>query len=292
MTAIEPKLFTVQCASPAGLHRMAYYQWGRSDNPRVLVCVHGLTRNGRDFDVFARSMAQHYRVICPDVVGRGQSDWLRNPAYYGVPQYVMDMVVLLARLNVEQVDWFGTSMGGLIGMSLAAWERAPVRRLLLNDVGPRLDAAALARIGSYVGQDCRFASFDEGLAYLQQLTLPFGPHTAEQWRALNGTMLRRSEDGMTWRLHYDPAIAFAFRAITPELAAAGEAALWQAFERITAETLVVRGAKSDLLSGQTVEEMCRRGMRVQSMEVAGVGHAPSFIAPEQIVRAQTFFLSE
>ena len=128
---------SVQCISPAGLHRMAYTEWGEPDNPKVLVCVHGLTRSGRDFDFLAERLAGEYRVVCPDVVGRGRSDWLKNKALYGVPQYAADMVTLLARLNVDSVHWLGTSMGGLIGMALAAQENTPIARLVLNDVGRR-----------------------------------------------------------------------------------------------------------------------------------------------------------
>src|SRR5512140_3259459 len=137
---------------------MAYAEWGDSGNPRVLLCLHGLTRVGRDFDRLARVMAAHYRVVCPDVVGRGQSDWLRDPNYYVIPQYVSDVVTLIARLDVEEADWVGTSMGGLMGIALAGQAEAPVRRLVVNDVGPRLDAAAIARIGTYLGAPVSFAT--------------------------------------------------------------------------------------------------------------------------------------
>ena len=159
----------VQCLSPSGLHRMAYTEWGARDNPRVLICVHGLTRNGRDFDALAEAMSGHYRVICPDVVGRGQSGHLRDPAAYGIPQYVADMVTLIARLNVETVHWVGTSMGGLIGMALAAQAGTPIRKMVLNDVGPVITAESLLRIGTYVGTDPDWATFDEALAFVRCL---------------------------------------------------------------------------------------------------------------------------
>ncbi len=169
--------YRVQCLSPSGLHDMNYYQWGAPDNPRVLVCVHGLTRNGRDFDELAQHLAAHYRVICPDVVGRGLSAYLRDPAGYAVPQYVADMVTLIARLNVASIDWLGTSMGGLIGMALAAQPQTPIRRLILNDVGPYLDSAALQRIAAYVGADPAWPSFAAAQAEIERISAPFGMRT-------------------------------------------------------------------------------------------------------------------
>ena len=139
--AFEPRQRYVQCASPAGLHRVAYTEWGDPANPRVLVCVHGLTRSGRDFDKVAEALCREYRVVCPDIVGRGLSDWLADSKYYGIAQYVSDMVTLIARLNVETVDWFGTSMGGLIGTAFAGLPNSPIRKLLLNDVGPHIEPA-------------------------------------------------------------------------------------------------------------------------------------------------------
>ncbi len=190
MSSVSPRLGFVQCISPAGLHRMAYHEWGEPTNPRVLMCVHGLTRTGRDFDTVAAALCGEYRVVCPDVVGRGRSDWLADPRRYVVPQYVSDMVTLIARLNVEQLDWFGTSMGGLIGMGLAGLPKSPVRKLLLNDVGPRIAASAVERIGAYLGLPVRFKTFEEGLAYLQTISASFGRHTPEQWRELNGAIAR------------------------------------------------------------------------------------------------------
>ena len=163
---------------------------GDAANPRVLVCVHGLTRTGRDFDALARALCGDYRVVCPDVAGRGRSDWLADPHGYVLPQYAADMVTLIARLNVEQVDWFGTSMGGLIGMALAGLPKSPVRKLLLNDVGPRVAPSAIERIGAYLGLPVRFKTFEEGLAYLQTISASFGRHTPEQWRELNGAILK------------------------------------------------------------------------------------------------------
>lgn len=287
----SPRLGFVQCISPAGLHRMAYHEWGDPANPRVLVCAHGLTRTGRDFDTVAAALCGDYRVVCPDVVGRGRSEWLADPNGYVVPQYVADMVTLIARLNVEKVDWFGTSMGGLIGMGLAGLPKSPVRKLLLNDVGPRLAPSAVERIGAYLGLPVRFKTFEEGLAYLQTISASFGRHTPDQWRELNAAILKpvQGTDGLEWGLHYDPQLAVPFRKSTPEAIAAGEAALWRSFEAIEAPVLVVRGAQSDLLLRDTVAEMVARGKHVSSVEVPDVGHAPTFVDPAQIAIARQFF---
>ena len=174
----------VQCLNPSGFHKMAYTEWGEPDNSNVLVCVHGLTRCGRDFDFLAQAMAHEYRVVCPDVVGRGRSDWLANKSLYGVPQYLADMVTLLARLDVTSVDWVGTSMGGLIGMVLAAHANTPIRRLLLVDVGPVVTAASIARIGEFVGRAPRFDSIEQAEAYLRVVAAPFGALSDAQWRHL------------------------------------------------------------------------------------------------------------
>lgn len=284
----SPRHHHVKCLSPAGFHRMAYTEWGDAANPRVLVCVHGLTRLGRDFDRLARALSPQFRVVCPDVVGRGGSDWLRDPNFYAVPQYVSDMVALIARLDVEAVDWVGTSMGGLIGMALAGQPDAPIRRLVINDVGPRLDAAAIARIGAYLGAPVSFASVDEAIDYVSVVAAPFGLKARDDWRELVEPALRR--DGDRFVLHYDPRIAVPFRSVTPESAAAGEAAMWAAYDRIGCPTLVVRGETSDLLTRETLAEMRGRGPRPQTAEVPGVGHAPTFMFEHEIALVRDFLL--
>jgi pimeloyl-ACP methyl ester carboxylesterase len=284
----EPRLRHVRCLDPKGLHRMGYWEWGEPTNPRVLVCVHGLSRQGRDFDTLARAMVDRYRVVCPDVVGRGQSDWLADPMGYQFPTYVADMVTLIARLDVEQLDWVGTSIGGLIGMGLASLPGTSIRRLALNDVGPVIEPAAIARIGSYLGQPATWASLDEAAAALWAISRGFGPHTREQWLALTRPMLKR--DGERFKPHYDPAIALPFKALTPEVVAAGQAALWQAYDAIRCPTLLLRGAESDLLSRDTARAMTERGPRARLHEVAGVGHAPMLIADDQIEAVRGFLL--
>ncbi|MBN3755925.1 alpha/beta hydrolase [Paraburkholderia sp. Tr-20389] len=285
-----PRQRYVQCASPAGLHRIAYTEWGAPDNPRVLVCVHGLTRSGRDFDRLAAALSSVYRVVCPDVVGRGLSSWLVNPAYYGIPQYVGDMVTLVARLGVESVDWFGTSMGGLIGMAFAGLKDSPVRKMIVNDVGPHVEPASIERIGSYLGQPVSFATQQEAIDHAALLAESFGPLTPDEWREIN-TPLVHERDGV-WRFRYDPRIAEPFRQTTPELAALGEAALWQSFAAIEGPVLVVRGEQSDLLSRETVAQMIAKGRNVASVEIPAVGHAPAFLSADQIDIAKRFFLGD
>lgn len=282
----DPKLKSVQCLGASGLHRMAYWEWGERSNPRVLVCVHGLSRQGRDFDTLARRLSQRYRVICPDVAGRGQSDFLANPAGYQIPAYVADMVTLVARLDVEQVDWVGTSMGGLIGLGLAALPSSPVRRLVLNDVGPTIQFEALVRIGTYLGLPQHFDTLQQGADYLWSISQSFGPHTPEQWLALSQPMFK--PEGAGWKLHYDPQIALPFRSITKEQAAAGEAALWHAYDALRQPCLLLRGADSDLLSPATALAMTRRGPKPRLHEFAGVGHAPTLVSDDQICVVQDF----
>ena len=277
---------SVQCASPFGLHRMAYTEWGAPDNPRVLICVHGLTRNGRDFDRLAGTMAQHYRVICPDVVGRGQSGRLRNPAGYGVPQYAADMVTLIARLNVESVHWVGTSMGGLIGMALASMENTPIRKLLLNDVGPLITLESLQRIATYVGTDPTWATFDEALAFVKLVSAPFGQLTEADWMHLTEHSVSQRSDGR-WGFLYDPAIASPLKATFADK----DIDLWPVYEMIKCPTLVMRGAQSDLLTRETWQQMGERGPRAQLAEIQGVGHAPMFMTDEQISLARDFLLA-
>ena len=281
---------TVQCLSPAGLHNMAYKEWGDPKNPAVLLCVHGVTRVSDDFDALAAVMSDRYRVICPDVVGRGRSSWLANPLGYQLPQYVSDMVTLIARLDVAQIDWFGTSMGGLIGMGVAALKDNPIRKMLLNDIGPTINYAALMRIAEYMGKEVRFPTFEAGVDYIRTIAAPFGPHSDEQWNKLAGDVLRQQKDGQ-WSRHYDPAIAQAFSTFTEENAAQSEAALWAIYDAIQCPVLLVRGSESDLLSRETADLMTQRGPRAALTELAGIGHAPTFMQPEQIALARDFFIA-
>lgn len=277
---------SVQCQGPHGLHRMAYTEWGDPRNPDVLVCVHGLTRNGRDFDFLARAMSDRYRVVCPDVVGRGRSDWLGVKADYGFPLYVNDMVTLIARLDVESVHWVGTSMGGLIGMSLASQPHTPIRRLVLNDVGPVITAASLRRIAEYVGKEPKFPDMKAAEGWIRQVSAPFGPLTDAQWQHLTEHSVRPVEGGFAMR--YDPGIGEVFR-VTPLLA---DVDLWSIYNAIGCPTLVVRGAESDLLEHETLMRMAQSGPCARTIEIPGVGHAPMFLDAEQIAIVRDFLLAD
>ena len=284
----EPRLRHVQCLDTRGLHRMAYWEWGAPTNPKLLVCVHGLNRQGRDFDTLARAMCTEFRVVCPDVVGRGRSDWLADPMGYQIPAYVADMVTLLARLDTASVHWLGTSMGGLIGLGLASLTQSPIERLVLNDIGPTIEAAAIVRIGAYMGQKVHWATLDEAADQLLAISQGFGPHSREQWLALTRPMLKPDGDGYT--IHTDPAIAIPMRAITPEMAAAGQAALWTSYDQIRCPTLLLRGADSDLLSRETALAMTQRGPRARLHEFSSVGHAPMLVVPDQVAVVREFLL--
>ena len=283
----QPRERSVQCASPSGLHRMAYTEWGDPANPQVLVCVHGLSRNGHDFDDLSRAMAGSHRIVCPDIVGRGRSDWLRDPSGYGVPQYVADMMVLIARLDVEAVHWLGTSMGGLIGMVLASLPGTPVSRLLLNDVGPVVSAESIRRIGEYIGRAPKFSGLDDAERYIRAVSAPFGALNDAQWRALTVSSVRPMADGGL-EMIYDPAIADSFHRAT----AGGVVDLWPMFDRVRCPTRVVRGELSDLLSTEVAQAMTARGPHPDLVEVSGVGHAPMFMDEAQIAIAREFFTAD
>jgi pimeloyl-ACP methyl ester carboxylesterase len=267
---------------------MAYAEWGEPDNPNVLICAHGLTRVGRDFDRLARALVDRYRVICPDVVGRGRSDWLRDPNDYGLPQYVADMVTLIARLGVETVHWLGTSLGGLIGLTLSGQPGSPIKRLVLNDVGPTVNPEGIARIANYVGRPVRFATIEEAVDYIIGISLGFGLRGRDEWREITESVLKRDGDGFT--THYDPQIAVPIKAMTPQVAAVAEAVLWKLYDQIECPTLLTRGANSDLLSRETATAMTQRGPRATLVEFPDVGHAPMFFDPGQIAAVRDFLL--
>jgi pimeloyl-ACP methyl ester carboxylesterase len=284
--ALEPRRRSVQCASPKGLHRIAYREWGDLRNRDVLVCVHGLTRSSRDFDDLARALCGRFRVVCPDIAGRGDSDRLPDPMLYGWPQYVSDMVTLIARLDVETVNWLGTSMGGFIGMALASQSGSPVVKLVLNDAGPVISRASLERIGAYLGQAPAFQTIEQAEQYVRAISVPFGPHSEAQWRFLTETWLRKIEDG-TWRPHYDPRIAEPFRAALPEK----DLELWPVYDAVHCPTLLLRGEHSDVLRRDTAQQMAARGPKARVVEIPGVGHAPTLMQPDQIAIVRDFLLS-
>src|SRR5579862_4496281 len=274
---MTPRQRAVRCASPKGLHRIAYLEWGDPKNERVLVCVHGLTRCARDFDALAAAMSDRYRVVCPDVAGRGDSGWLPDPMLYQLPQYLADMVTLIARLGVENVHWVGTSMGGLIGMALAAQPDTPVTRLVINDAGPVISKVSLERIATYVGMAPVFPDMDAADRYIRAVSATFGPHTDAEWRFLTEVVLRKNADG-SLRLHYDPKLAEPFRASMPEK----DLELWPLWDAIRCPTFVLRGAQSDLLARDTCDKMTQRGPKATVVEIPGVGHAPTLMHEDQI----------
>jgi len=282
--APEPRRRSVQCASPKGLHRMAYREWGDPRNREVLVCVHGLTRSSRDFDDLARALCGQFRVVCPDVAGRGDSDRLPDPKLYTWPQYVSDMVTLIARLDVETVNWLGTSMGGFVGLALAAQTGSPVKKLVLNDAAPVVARSSLERIGAYVGQTPVFKDLAQAETYIREISAPFGPHSDAQWRFLTETWLRQKPDG--WRPAYDPRIAEPFRDSMPQ----SDLLLWYLYDALRCPTLLLRGEHSDVVSRETAAEMARRGPRARVVEVRGVGHAPTLMHADQIAIVRDFLL--
>lgn len=279
----------VLCLSSKGFHRMRYVEWGDPEAERVAILVHGLTRNGRDFDFLAQALLPDYRVICPDVAGRGVSDWLPAKEDYVYPQYCADMTALIARATAggkpRRIDWVGTSMGGIIGMLLASRPNSPIERLVLNDVGAVIPKAAQERIGTYLGRDPRFRSLDELEALVRMVSASFGPLTDAQWRHLTVHGATQHEDG-TWGFRYDPGIAIPFR--KQPLA---DVDLWQYWDAITCPTLILRGAQSDLLLKETAAAMTGRGPRPQLVEFAGVGHAPMLMADDQIRVVREFMLA-
>jgi len=297
----DPTLNYVSCADVSGGHRMAYWQWGTAQAPHVIVCVHGLSRQGRDFDTLAQALVARgdglLRIVCPDVVGRGRSDWLKDPAAYQVPTYVADMLAMLAQLHqqapIAVIDWVGTSMGGLIGMGVAGTPKlplpAPIRRLVLNDVGPVIEWKSIQRIQGYVGQTGRYDDVQQAADSMWKISTGFGSHTPEQWLALSAPMVKDlPEGGVT--LHYDPAIAVPIRAVTQDATVQGTAALWQLYDNIRARVLLTRGAESDLLSKETALAMTQRGPRARLVEFPGVGHAPTFVPDAQVDVVTSFLL--
>lgn len=297
----RPTLNYVSCPDASGSHRMAWWQWGDPSASHVVVCVHGLSRQGRDFDVLAQALVARaggaLRVVCPDVAGRGRSEWLKDPMGYQLTTYAADMLALLTQLHQDAplaaLDWVGTSMGGLIGMAVCGTPDLPlparVRRLVLNDVGPVIQWQALQRIGTYLGHPTRFDTLQQAADAMWAVSTSFGPHTPQQWLALSQAMVRALPDGAL-TLHYDPAIAVPFRTITQEAALQGEATLWQLFDNIRAQTLVIRGAQSDLLSRETAQAMTRRGPHARLIEFAGVGHAPTLVATDHVEAVASFLL--
>jgi pimeloyl-ACP methyl ester carboxylesterase len=282
LTCTEPRTRALRSLSPHGFHRVVWYEWGAPDARDVIICVHGVGRNGRDFDVLGETLAPTHRVLAVDMPGRGRSDWLADPNDYVFPTYLTTLTALIAASGADRVGWVGTSMGGLLGIVMAAQSSTPIERLVLNDVGPAIEPAALVRIGGYLGTDPGFATFAEIETYIRGISAPFGPLTDAQWAHVTRTNVRQDAAGR-WRLGYDPGIAVPFR-VSP-----APPDLWPLWDRVTCPTLVLRGAESDLLSAETAGAMAARGPRARVVEFAGVGHAPMLMDPVQIEAVAAFF---
>jgi pimeloyl-ACP methyl ester carboxylesterase len=277
---------TVLGLSSKGFHRMHYYDWGDPENSRVVICVHGLTRNGRDFDFLAQALSRDFRIVCPDVAGRGRSDWLESKQDYGYAQYTADMTALLARVTAgaeKTIYWVGTSMGGLLGIIMAAMPKNPIRKLVVNDAGMLVPKAALERLALYVGKDPRFATLDALEAHVRHISAPFGALSDEQWRHLTVHSAKQHADG-TWGFRYDPAIAKAF---SGELNDIDLSAYWDA---VRCPTLLLRGADSDILLRATAEAMTQRGSKATLVEFQAVGHTPMLMSDEQVTAVRDFLL--
>jgi pimeloyl-ACP methyl ester carboxylesterase len=263
--------------STGGFHRVAYTEWGDEREQRVAVCVHGLTRQGRDFDTLAGALQNRRRVVCPDIVGRGRSDWLTDKSQYTFITYCADMTALLARLRGTTVDWIGTSMGGQIGMILAAQPNTPIRRLVLNDIGPLVPKTAPQRLLAYVGNPPPpFESLAAAERYVREIYAPFGALSDAHWAQITRHSLR-AVDGDRYELAYDPGIVVPLKAMASE-----DFQIWQLWDRIRCPVLVLRGAESDVLLETTAEEMKHRGPPVEVVEIEGVGHAPTLTAAAHV----------
>ena len=273
----------VRCLDPHGFHWIRYTQWGDAKNPRVLVCVHGLTRNARDFDYIAERLADAYHVVCPDIAGRGRSDWLRDPADYNYPVYCGDMATLIASLHAETVDWVGTSMGGILGMIMASLPGSPVRKLVMNDVGAVIPKASLVRIGEYVGREIPYDSLDSLEAAMRSVS-PFGNLNAEQWRHLALYVAKQDEHGK-WRFRYDPGIGKNFHAAPP-----ADVDLRYYWQQLHGPVLMIRGEHSDLLARETLDEMMKRP-HTEAHVVPDTGHAPMLMDDAQVHAVRRFLLA-
>jgi len=283
----QPRHDYVHGVSRHAFHRIAYTEWGPRDAPRTVLCVHGLTRQGRDFDRLAAYLARRgYRVVCPDLPGRGRSDWLKNPDDYGLPQYCMDMAVLLARLQVDDVSWVGTSLGGLIGIVMAGMPQTPIRRLVVNDIGPYLSWAALSRIGGYLRQmPTSFPDLRSAVTYYRNTLAPFGELDDADWLHLTEHSVARDDSGAC-RVLCDPGIV---RAFGPGLLY--NLSLWKYWDAIQCDVLLLRGEQSDMLSREIAAQMVQRGKRTILREVVGCGHAPPLLSHEEMECVTTWIAS-
>ena len=272
-----------EAPTPCGPCNVAYTDWGDTNNPNVIVCVHGLTRNSRDFDLLAEALSADYRVLCIDIPGRGKSDWLSNPANYTYETYCSIMSALVTYIRTPRINWVGTSMGGIIGMMVAAMPNSPIQKMVINDIGPFIPKSALKRIGTYLALDFHFDKQSQIEPHLREIHAPFGPLTDDQWAHMAKHGSRQDDQGQ-WRLSYDPDILVPFKDTMGD-----DIAFWEVWDAIKCQKLLIRGQDSDLLLNETAKEMTTRGSKTELIEFAGIGHAPSLMAPDQILAIQRWF---
>lgn len=283
----------VLCASEEGFHRIAYTEWGTTtSDSSAVVCVHGLTRNSRDFDALANYLSsQGHHVFCPDVVGRGDSDWLKNASQYNFKRYLTDMNILISRTGAKHIDWVGTSMGGLIGIMMAALPNTPIRHLILNDVSPQVPIQALWHLAKYVGKDPVFATKEQAKAYYKTVYAEFGDLTEEQWDYFTDHSVTEQAPGV-FISKLDPNIhepKFCWQTIKdffchPHKALEGilfDVDLWEFWKSIQCPVLVIRGQRSNLLLPEHIHKMKRTHSQVDLLEIENAGHAPALLDPDQ-----------
>jgi pimeloyl-ACP methyl ester carboxylesterase len=269
------------------LKHMAVHDWGDEKNSRVVICVHGLSRNGRDFDVLADALSKDFRVLCPDVPGRGESDWLASTEQYAIPVYAQFMQAMLTEFGVTAYDWVGTSMGGLIGMVIAATPGSSMRRFVVNDVGPVIERVALNRIAMYVGNNPVYSSYPDVFAAARPFLSTFGPLSHEQMNHMIATSVQKRPD---WRWEYkmDPRVGDAFRASL----AGPEVDLWPLWAGVKQPVLILRGANSDLLSEATLAKMIEMHPNARALTIADTGHAPMIFDAPTVSAVAAFLGSE
>ncbi len=267
--------------NPARPRHLAYYQWGDVENPDIIVCVHGLSRNARDFDFLAEALASRYRVIAMDMAGRGKSDWLTNKTDYNYLTYIADCCALLDGLKLEKVTWLGTSMGGIIGMMLAAQQPQRIKRMVLNDIGAVVSAQGLTRILGYVGSSVPFANAEEALSHLKSILRPFGIASEAEWQFMFEISFNRLPDGR-YAFAYDPDISQPFRDAASKADAIADIDLSAAWSQVQCPVLVLRGKESDILTHETAAAMLNRPIPTTLKEFDGVGHAPALLNDVQI----------
>lgn len=277
-----------------GFHKIAYTEWG-TPHPTLppVLCVHGLTRNGRDFDTLANHLSEQGRhVFCPDMAGRGNSDWLKNPNNYMFEQYITDMGAMIARMQSPQIDFVGTSMGGLIGMIMASMPQTPIRRLVMNDIGAQIPVKGITRLAQYAGKDPEFKSLEEANQYFKSVYGDFGQLSEAQWLQLTEHSIREIAPGrfqtkldphikrtpakskMVWKLLLNPQKAFEGTLFDVDL--------WQMWRKVTCPVLVIHGARSDLLLPGIIKKMQETHRETEVLEIANAGHAPALLDQAQI----------